>query len=138
MTAIRKINESEIILNRLGSNTKEFQIDLNLFAKTIHEIFSHLLDEYNTKFDFKLKHVSLAKFKKNAKKLGRLDAINFLIWYEKEYRKIKDDVMFDFLMERDNAEQNVVFKESIENTKKVCNLLLDRIRQMVYYAYENF
>lgn len=137
MTAIRKINEAEIILNRLGSNTEEFQSDLNLFVKIIHEIFTHLLEEYNTKFGFNLKHMSLEKFKKNARKLGRLDAINFLIWYEKEYRKIKNDTMFDFLLSED-IEQEIVFKESVEDGKKVCNLLLDRIRQMTYYAYENF
>lgn len=137
MTAIRKINEAEIILNRLGSNTEEFQSDLNLFVKIIHEIFTHLLEEYNTKFGFNLKHMSLEKFKKNARKLGRLDAINFLIWYEKEYRKIKNDTMFDFLLSVD-IEQEIVFKESVEDGKKVCSLLLDRIRQMTYYAYENF
>lgn len=136
MTAIRKINEAEIILNRLGSNTEEFQSDLNLFAKTVHDIFTHLLEEYNIKFDFKLKHMSLGKFKKNAKKLGKIDAINFLIWYEKEYRKIKDDTMFDFLLEDDT--ERAVFKESVEDVKRTCSLLLDRIRQMTYYAYENF
>ncbi|MBI5146241.1 MAG: hypothetical protein HZA84_03365 [Thaumarchaeota archaeon] len=136
MTAIRKINEAEIILNRLGSNTTEFQSDLNLFAKTIQDVFTHLLEEYNSKFDFKLKHVSLGKFKKSAKRLGKIDAINFLIWYEKEYRKIKDDTMFDFLLKDVTGE--VIFKEGVEDTKKTCSLLLDRVRQMAYYAYENF
>ena len=136
MTATRKIDEAEIILNRLGSNTKEFESDLNLFAKTIHDIFTHLLEEYNTKFDFKLKHMSLGKFKKNAKKLGKIDAINFLIWYEKEYRKIKDDAMFNFLLV--DGTEGAVFKENVEDTKRTCSLLLDRIRQMTYYAYENF
>ena len=136
MTAIRKITEAEIILNRLGADDKELQSDLNLFVKTIREIFTSLLEEYNTKFDFKLKHMSLEKFKKNAKKFGRLDAINFLIWYEKEYHKIKDDTMFDFLL-KDGIEQGVVLKKS-EDIKRTCSLLLDRIRQMTYYAYENF
>jgi len=136
MTAIRKITEAEIILNRLGANSEEFQSDLDLFLKTIREIFTGLLEEYNTKFDFKLKHMSLEKFKKNAKKFGRLDAINFLIWYEKEYHKIKDDTMFDFLF-KDDIGQRIVLKES-EDIKRTCSLLLDRIRQMTYYAYENF
>jgi len=136
MTAIRKITEAEIILNRLGANSEEFQSDLDLFLKTIREIFTGLLEEYNTKFDFKLKYMSLEKFKKNAKKLGRLDAINFLIWYEKEYHKIKDDTMFDFLF-KDDIGQGVVLKES-GGIKRTCSLLLDRIRQMTYYAYENF
>ncbi|QLH08300.1 hypothetical protein [Candidatus Nitrosotenuis sp. DW1] len=136
MTAIRKINEAEIILNRLGSNTAEFQSDLNLFANTIHDIFTHLLDEYNTKFDFKLKHISLGKFKKSAKKLGKIEAINFLIWYEKEYRRIKDNAMFDFLLKDDTKE--VTLKENSEEVKKTCSLLLDKVKQMTYYAYENF
>ena len=136
MTAIRKITEAEIILNRLGANAEEFQSDLNLFLKTIREIFTNLLEEYNTKFDFKLKHVSLEKFKKNAKRSGRLDAINFLIWYEKEYHKIKDDTVFDFLL-KDGIEQGIILKKS-EDIKRTCSLLLDRIRQMTYYAYENF
>ena len=137
MTAIRKITEAEAILNRLGTNVEEFQSDLNLFLKTIREIFTSLLEEYNTKFDFKLKYMSLEKFKKNAKKTGRLDAINFLIWYEKEYHKIKDDMIFDFLL-KDGIEQGVVLKKSAEDIKRTCSLLLDRIRQMTYYAYENF
>lgn len=136
MTAVRKITEAETILNRLEANSEEFQSDLNLFVKTIREIFTSLLEEYNTKFDFKLRHVSLEKFKKNARKIGRLDAINFLIWYEKEYRKIKDDTMFDFLLKGDIG-QEVVLKES-KDIKGTCGLLLDRIRQMTYYAYENF
>lgn len=133
MTAIRKITEAEIILNRLATNTNEIQSDLNLFVKTIRDVFTHLLDEYNTKFDFKLKHVSLEKFKKSAKKLGKIDAINFLIWYEKEYRKIKNDAAFDFLL-KDGTD--VVFKG--QDVKRTCSLLLDKIRQMIYYAYENF
>lgn len=137
MTAIRKITEAETILSRLGTNAEEFQSELNLFVKTIQEIFTNLLEEYNIKFDFKLKHVSLEKFKKNARKFGRLDAINFLIWYEKEYRKIKDDAMFDFLF-GDSTEHEVVLKKSEDDTKKTCSLLLDRIRQMTYFAYENF
>ncbi|HSA98456.1 MAG TPA: hypothetical protein VLF17_05200 [Candidatus Nitrosotenuis sp.] len=136
MTAVRKITEAETILNRLEENSEEFQSDLNLFLKTIREIFTGLLEEYNTKFDFKLRHVSLEKFKKNARRIGRLDAINFLIWYEKEYRKIKDDTMFDFLLKGDMG-QEVVLKES-KDIKRTCGLLLDRIRQMTYYAYENF
>lgn len=137
MTAVRKINEAETILNRLETDSKEFQTNLNLFAKTVHEIFVHLLDEYNAKFDFKLKHASLEKFKKEARKLGRIDAINFLIWYEREYRKIKDESMFDFLVTH-SAEQNIAVKENPEYTKKTCSLLLDRIREMTYHAYENF
>lgn len=136
MTAIRKITEAETILNRLGTNAEEFQSDLNLFVKTIQEIFTNLLEEYNTKFDFKLKHMSLGKFKKTARNLGRLDAINFLIWYEKEYRKIKDDTMFDFLF-GDNTEHEIALEKN-EDVKRTCSLLLDRIRQMTYYAYENF
>jgi len=136
MTAIRKITEAETILNRLGANSNEFQSDLNLFVKAIQEIFTNLLEEYNTKFDFKLKHMSLGKFKKTARKFGRLDAINFLIWYEKEYRKIKDDTMFDFLF-GDNTGNEVALEKS-EGIKRTCSLLLDRIRQMTYYAYENF
>lgn len=136
MTAIRKIAEAETILNRLGTNAEEFQSDLNIFVKTIQEIFTSLLEEYNTKFDFKLKHMSLGKFKKTARNLGRLDAINFLIWYEKEYRKIKDDTMFDFLF-GDNTGHKVVLEKN-EDVKRTCSLLLDRIRQMTYYAYENF
>lgn len=136
MTAIRKITEAETILNRLGTNAEEFQSDLNLFVKTIQEIFTNLLEEYNTKFDFKLKHMSLGKFKKTARNLGRLDAINFLIWYEKEYRKIKDDAMFDFLF--GNNTEHVAILEKSQDVKRLCSLLLGRIRQMTYYAYENF
>lgn len=138
MTATRKIDEAQTILGRLVTDSGEFQTDLNLFAGIIHEIFTHLLDEYNAKFGFRLKHASLEKFKREARKLGRIDAINFLIWYEKEYRKIKDDPMFDFLMVRDTEKQDIIVRENPEHTKKICGLLLDRIRQMTYHAYENF
>ena len=80
--------------------------------------------------------MSLGKFKKIARKLGRIEAIKFLIWYEKEYQKIRDDPMFDFLLK--DATKGVIFNESVEDAKKTCSLLLDRIRQMTYYAYENF
>ena len=92
MTATRKIKEAETILSGLQNlSGEDLQTHLDNFLRTIREIFSHLLDEYNVKFDCKIERINLEKFKVRAKKMGKLEAINFLIWYEKEYRRIKDD-----------------------------------------------
>ena len=77
MTTAQKISEAEKILAELDSAEK-FQI----FLQIIHEIFLHLLDEYNLKFGLKINKIGLEKFKSVAKKSANIDAINFLIWYE--------------------------------------------------------
>lgn len=134
MTATRKITEAENILFSMQNlSDEDFQIRLDSFIKTIHEIFSHLLEEYNVKFDCKIERINLEKFKVRAKKMGKLEAINFLIWYEKEYRRIKDDSVFGYLLERDNVD--VSEPNAIINS---CSMLLNEIKSMTYHAYENF
>lgn len=137
MTAVRKITEAENILVKLrGLHDKEFQLEFSNFIKTIHEVFTHLLDEYNNKFDLKIERIGLEKFKSKAKKLGRIDVINFLIWYEKEYRILKNDDVCGYLLEKqDEQSMNV---SNINNIVNACSILLDKIRTMTYYAYENF
>lgn len=137
MTATRKISEAEKILIKIQnlSSDKEFQLELDNFVKTLHEVFSHLLDEYNNKFDLKIERIGLEKFKVKAKKLGRIDAINFLIWYEKEYRKIKNDETCGYLLDKDNL--NFDFS-NISNIVGACSMLLNKTKTMAYYAYENF
>jgi CRISPR/Cas system-associated protein Cas5 (RAMP superfamily) len=134
VTATRKITEAENILFSMQNlSDEDFQIRLDSFIKTIHEIFSHLLEEYNVKFDCKIERINLEKFKVRAKKMGKLEAINFLIWYEKEYRRIKDDSVFGYLLERDNVD--VSEPNAIINS---CSMLLNEIKSMTYHAYENF
>lgn len=134
MTATRKITEAENILADLQNlPSEDFHVQLNNFLKTIHEIFSHLLDEYNIKFDCKVERINLAKFKVKAKKLGKLDAINFLIWYEKEYRQIKNNSTFGYLLERDDVDSS-----SHSDIISACSMLLNEAKSLTYRAYENF
>jgi hypothetical protein len=137
MTTAKKITEAENILNRLKvCSTKEFEAELNNFVHSIHDIFSHLLDEYNKKFDLKIDRIGLEKFKVRAKKMGRIDAINFLIWYEKEYRKIKDDEICGYLLERkDNLDVDF---SNMNNVITASSLLLNRAKTLAYSAYERF
>jgi hypothetical protein len=137
MTTAKKITEAENILNRLKvCSTKEFEVELNNFVHSIHDIFSHLLDEYNKKFDLKIDRIGLEKFKVRAKKMGRIDAINFLIWYEKEYRKIKDDEICGYLLERkDNLDVDF---SNMNNVITASSLLLNRAKTLAYSAYERF
>ncbi|HEX9845639.1 MAG TPA: hypothetical protein VGA92_04165 [Candidatus Nitrosotenuis sp.] len=118
------------------SSDKEFQSELNNFIKTMHDVFSHLLDEYNNKFDLKIEKVGLNNFKAKAKKLSKIDAMNFLIWYEKEYQKIKSDEMCGYLLEKKD-DLNFNFS-NINNVIAACSMLLEKTRTMTYFAYENF
>lgn len=135
MTAARKIVEAEVLLVKMrGLSGDEFRAALGDFVRTIHDVFSHLLEEYNLKFDCKLDRVGLEKFKVTAKKMGNIKAINFLIWYEKEYRKIRDNSEFGRLLEK-NYEPDCAGRDGIINA---CTMLLNQTRSMAYYAYENF
>lgn len=138
MTAARKITEAENILTKLRNlpSRKESQIEINDFVKTIHEVYTHLLDEYNKKFNLKIEKIGLEKFKTRAKKLARIDAINFLIWYEREYRKIKNDETCGYLLDK---KEEINFDSLDTNSiTNACSLLLDKTRALVYFAYENF
>ena len=138
MAAARKIIEAENILVELKSlsSGKEFQLGLDNFIKVIHDVFSHLLDEYSKKSDLKIEKIGLEKFRTKAKKLGKIDAINFLIWYEKEYRKIKDDEVCGHLLDRQD-DQNFDIS-NVNNVVAACSMLLNKTRAMAYSAYENF
>ncbi len=136
MTATRKIVEAEAILAKMQNQSDEFQVVLNDFVKIIHEVFSHLLEEYQLKFDCKVDRAGLEKFKVKAKKSGNIKAINFLIWYEGKYRKIKNEPMFVHMLERDgDYNQNAASQSDVINA---CSALLNEVKTMTYYAYENF
>lgn len=137
MTATRKITESENILAKLQNlSNEQFWLELDNFIKTVHDVFSHLLEEYNVKFDCKVERISLEKFKVKAKKTGNIGAINFLIWYEKEYKKIRNNSEFGYLLER-NGDHN---HDNTNHTNIInaCIMLLNETKAMAYYAYENF
>jgi len=134
MTAAKKISESEIILQKMQNlSEQETQVELHSFVKNIHEIFLHLLDEYNVKFSLKIERIGLEKFKSVAKKAGKIDAINFLIWYEREYKKLRNDPEFGKILEREHATL-----ESKSDIIRICSALLNEAKKMSYYAYENF
>lgn len=134
MAASRKILEAEKILTNLEKTADaEFDKELKNFVRTINDVFLHLLDEYNVKFDLKIQRVGLEKFKTTAKKLGKIEAINFLIWYDREYRKIRNNPTFEQLLEKEQ-----IIPHNNSNIIKSCIELLDATKKMSYYAYENF
>ncbi|MGI0003891.1 MAG: hypothetical protein ACREAX_01205 [Candidatus Nitrosotenuis sp.] len=137
MTAARKIAEAENIFAKMRSlPDDEFRVILYDFVKIIHAVFLHLLEEYNLKFDCKLDRASLEKFKVKAKRMGKIEAINFLIWYEREYRRIRSEPMFGSMLERDG-----MLVQDISNRNDVldaCSALLNEVKTMTYHAYENF
>ncbi len=134
MTSARKITEAENILAEMQKlPDDEFESELKNFIKTINDVFLHLLDEYNVKFRLGIQHLGLDKFKTTAKKMGNLEAINFLIWYEKEYRKLRNYPTFGQFFEREHT---------VEGNKsdiiKTCSMLLDATKKLTYQSYENF
>lgn len=135
MTAAKKITEAEQILAKLQkSSGKDFQVEFSNFVRTIHEMFSHLLDEYNKKFDLRIDRIGLEKFKSMAKKLKRIEIIDFLIWYEREYRNIKNE-RYGYLLEKNNSNFDL---QNSADVIEDCSSLLNRAKAMAYHAYENF
>ncbi|MEM3170474.1 MAG: hypothetical protein QW838_06850 [Candidatus Nitrosotenuis sp.] len=132
MTAARKISEAESMLVKMKKLPDEkISLELDSFLRVIHDIFSHLLDEYNIKFGCNIDRIGLEKFKVKAKKTGNLDAINFLIWYEKEYKRLRDNPEFGHLLDKEQPTNNA-------DIVQMCSNLLKEVKSMVFYAYENF
>lgn len=132
MSAARKISEAEEILIKIQNTPSNFKLELENFVRTINDVFLRLLDEYNVKFGLGIKRIGFEKFKSIAKKAGKIDAINFLIWYEKEYKKLRDDPEFGKFLEKEFTIQED------HDIIRSCSALLDRVKNMTYYAYENF
>ncbi|MEM3065561.1 MAG: hypothetical protein QW177_09380 [Candidatus Nitrosotenuis sp.] len=131
MTAARKIFEAESILAKMERSEKIGSESVS-FLGVIHDVFSHLLDEYSIKFGCSADRIGLEKFKAKAKKTGNLNAINFLIWYEKEYKKLRDNPEFGHLLDKEmptGTEGDIV---------RTCSNLLKETKSVVFYAYENF
>ena len=134
MTASKKITDAEKILQKIQNlSEQESRIELNNFVKIIHDVFLHLLDEYNVKFGLKIERVGIEKFKSVAKKSGRIEVINFLIWYEREYKKLRNNPELGKLLEKD-----YIATENNDDVTKLCSTLLDETKKIAYYAYENF
>lgn len=133
MTAARKISEAENMLIKMEKSSYEkLSSELDSFLRIIHDVFSHLLDEYNVKFGCNIDRIGLEKFKVKAKKTGNLEAINFLIWYEKEYKRLKDNPEFGHLLDREHS------TNTYDDVIRMCSGLLKETKSMVFYAYENF
>lgn len=128
MSAARKISEAENILAKLKSAPEKSEFER--FIRTIHDVFLHLLDEYNVKFGLKIDRIGLEKFKTMAKKAGKIEAINFLIWYEKEYKKLRNDPELGQFLEREFTVPEDIVDVSVR--------LLDEVKKIAYYSYENF
>jgi len=125
MSTAQKISEAEKILAILESGEK-----FDNFVGIVHDIFLHLLDEYNVKFGLKIDRMGLEKFKTVAKKSGNIDAISFLIWYEKEYKKLRNDPELGQFLEKEYSTPN--------DMVQIGARLLDEAKKIAYYAYENF
>jgi hypothetical protein len=134
MGAARKISEAEDMISELsGISDNIFRSKFENIIKILNDIFLHLLDEYNVKFGLGIDRITFEKFRSTAKKTGNIKAISFLIWYEKEYKKIKNNEKFGKFLEKDYKMQ-----EGRSSAIKSCHELLDEIKKMSYYAYENF
>ena len=133
MSATRKISEAENILTKISLSEGGFRPEFENFVKTIHDVFLHLLDEYNVKFDLKIDRIGLEKFKTVAKKTGKINAINFLIWYEKEYKKLRNDPEVGIFLEKEFS-----IPENHTKALELGAILLEKTKNLTYYAYENF
>lgn len=134
MSTSRQITNAEnILLSIKDPSNLEYKSEVRDFIKLINEILLNFLEEYNLKFGLEINHISFEKFKSVAKKTGKIDAINFLIWYEKEYKKLKNDPEIGILFER---EFEMPFSQ--KDVSEKCAVLLDEIKKLIYYAYGNF
>ena len=134
MSTSKQITNAENILLRIKDPSNlEYKSEVRDFIKLINEILLNFLEEYNLKFGLEINHISFEKFKSVAKKRGKIDAINFLIWYEKEYKKLKNDPDIGILFER---EFEMPFSK--KDVSEKCSMLLDKIKKLIYYAYGNF
>jgi len=134
MSTSRHISTAENILLKIKNpSNPDYKSEVRNFIKIMNEIFLNFLDEYNLKFRLEIKHVSFEKFKTVAKKTGNINAINFLIWYEKEYKKLKNEPEIGMLLEKE-----VEIPPNQNDATKKCSMLLDEIKKLIYYAYENF
>ena len=134
MSTSRQITNAEnILLSIKDPSNLEYKSEVRDFIKLINEILLNFLEEYNLKFGLEINHISFEKFKSVAKKTGKIEAINFLIWYEKEYKKLKNDPEIGILFER---EFEMPFSQ--KDVSEKCAVLLDEIKKLIYYAYGNF
>ena len=134
MSTARKIIEAERHLEKIKKlSNSDFKLEFENFGKAINDVFVHFLDEYNVKFGLKIEHISFEKFRTVAKKTGKIEAINFLIWYEKEYKKLKNNPEFGKLLEREFTPP-----QNQQDAIRICSTLLDEIKKTIYYAYGNF
>lgn len=127
MGAAKKLDEAQQELSLL-TTTKDPKI--TRFVRIIQDVYDTLLDEYSKKFGCGSGRTSLAKFKTSAKKAGNVHAINFLIWYEKEFRSVRNDPLVGNLLDSNSQHDS--------NDIKSCSILLELTRNLVYHAYENF
>lgn len=130
MSAARKLDDAKTVLDSMLKEGSASRIPE--FSKAVREACDALLDEYSKKFACKTGHTSLSRFKANAKKLGNVNAISFLIWYEKEFRAIRGDAAVGFLFEEKHD------PGPYDDAMKSCSELLERTRNLVYQAYERF
>lgn len=134
MSTAKKIFEAEKSIEEMTRlSDSSFKMEFENFVRTVNEILSHFLDEYAVKFGFQSSHISFEKFKVMAKKAGKIEAINFLIWYEKEYKRLRNDLEFGKFLEKGAS-----MSEDRQDTIRTCSALLDEIKKTIYHAYENF
>ena len=134
MSTARKIIEAEKSVEMLRELSNDnFKTEFENFCGIISDMFLHFLDEYNVKFGLRIERISFEKFKTIAKRNGKIEAINFLIWYEKEYKKLKNNPEFGRFLEKEFE-----MPQNQQDAIKISSALLDETKKTIYYAYENF
>ncbi|HSB57348.1 MAG TPA: hypothetical protein VLD38_06035 [Nitrosopumilaceae archaeon] len=118
MTAIEKLKESIYNLNNLKNMDKwneAYFYAFNSFLASTRSILDHLLEDYNLKYnlgiDLEVYDLN-GEFHKKSK--GNENAEKFIKWYEDEYKKIKDEPNYGFLIKKRNI---ILHRKSIKPTK---------------------
>lgn len=106
MTADEKIAEAEYNLTKLkriiSTKAPEFKFEISNFLSSANSILSHLLEEYGTKYGLVLPKIKYLSFVKEANRTKNAQAINFIDWENIEYKRIKNDQRFGFLIDKRN------------------------------------
>ena len=102
MTAEDKIKEAKYNYTKLSeaNSDEEFQIILSNFLSSCYSILPHLLEEVNKKCGYNMDYVTPEKIKKESEKKGHMDVTEFIDWYSKCYKKIRNNPDYGFLFEK--------------------------------------
>lgn len=89
--------------NRQLENSNEIRYELEDFLTAIRSVPDHLLEDYNKKYAVGISlhdELHLKNFKREAKRHGNTDAMNFAQWYEKRFATFYREHVCSFLKDK--------------------------------------